>query len=293
MLYTKEEIDFEEWDDFVLKQGGTIFSTTSYLQACSENWMVYWEKDNQFGIALPYTEKLGVRTLYQPFFSRYQEFLGQTKDLNSVLNTLKVQFKRSLVALRVANIKEDVAAYTHQVIEKKDRQLSTNAKRQIKKFLKNDYTLTEEVESEQLILLIKTELSKKLAVFSGAQAKVFGKLVNELQSNGYLKAKGIIKNYELVGGVFYMDFGDRVIYLKGACKQQVKEDGGMYYLLNTVIEETLSNYKLFDFGGSRVENVRNFNKKLGGVDQKYLAIHWDNSPIWFKLAQRIRKWIKK
>lgn len=294
MLYNKEDINFDEWDAFVLKKGGTIFSTTAYLEACSENWMVFWDKKEQFGIALPYTEKFGVRTLYQPFFSRYQEFLGKTEDLNALFNILKLNFKRSLISIRDANVSEDKKAFVHQVIDPRNRVVSTNAKRQLKKFHKaQKYALRLQTNSNELLTLIQSELSRKLSVFSGTEFEIFKQLITNLERKGYLKWKAICHENNLVGGAFYMQFGDRIIYLKGACKQRVKKEGGMYFLINALIEEALEQDKLFDFGGSKVENVRIFNKKLGGVDKKYLPIHWDNSPIWFKLAQRIKKWIKK
>lgn len=67
----------------------------------------------------------------------------------------------------------------------------------------------------------------------------------------------------------------------------------MYALLNAAREEALAQNKVFDFGGSRVESVKSFNYKLGGVDQKYFAYHYDNSPFWFKLAQSLKAWKKK
>ena len=293
MLYNKEDIDFEAWDNFVLEKGGTIFSTTTYLQACAENWMVFWEKDKSFGMALPFTEKLGVKTLYQPFFSRYQEFLGNPPDLNAMLNVLKSKFHRSLMSLRMANYDQGLKAFVYQEIDFKNRKLSTNAKRQIKKFTQLDYELTAAVPNKELSNLIKKELGEKLAVFSGKERFIFERLILGLQTKKQIKSIAIKESGNLVGGVFYMEFGNRLIYLKGACAKVVKQNGGMYFLLHSLIEKAENTNKIFDFGGSRVDAVRTFNRKLGGIDKKYIALHWDNSPIWFKLAQRIRAWIKK
>lgn len=293
MLLKSTDINYKEWDAFVLDQGGTIFSTSSYLEACAENWMVYWDKKRTFGIALPYTVKAGVKTLYPPFFSRYQEIVGDCSEVKEVINEIKDTFKRSLLSLRYHSELAGGEEYVYQEIDFEKRNISTNAKRQLKKFEQTGLPILDTIDYQALNSLITDELAKKLSVFSGAKHHIFNALIDRLKAESYLKSLVVKNQDELVGGIFYMEFGNRIIYLKGACKEDIKQKGGMYVLLNTLISIAESKNKIFDFGGSRVEGVREFNKKLGGVDVNYLALHWDNSPIWFKLAQRIKLWIKK
>lgn len=67
MLISAERLDKGAWDDFVTQHKATIFSTSTYLDATADNWSVYWKKDENWGVALPFTVRLGVKTLYQPF----------------------------------------------------------------------------------------------------------------------------------------------------------------------------------------------------------------------------------
>ena len=50
--------------------------------------------------------------------------------------------------------------------------------------------------------------------------------------------------------------------------------------------------KVFDFGGSRVQGVRNFNQNLGGRDVHYSMLNWNNSPEWYKVAHKMAKMMK-
>jgi hypothetical protein len=82
--------------------------------------------------------------------------------------------------------------------------------------------------------------------------------------------------------------------LKGTVSKDCKLAGGMYACLDYAINETVIDGKTFDFGGSGIDGVKQFNHNLGGKDVTYFRYTFNNGPIWFKLARKINnKWSKK
>ncbi|SFT36390.1 Acetyltransferase (GNAT) domain-containing protein [Lishizhenia tianjinensis] len=294
MLISAERLDKAAWDDFVAQHGATIFSTSTYLDATAENWFVYWKKDENWGVALPYTVRLGIKTLYQPFFSRYQEVIGDVPAGRSELEeVIKQHFKRSMVNFR-REIPEWIPSeiYVYQSYDEQAK-ISTNAKRQFKKFEKSGYSIEKEAFTPEHLEFITNTLAEKLDFYKGDEVEIIDRLAKNLSGTQQLVSHVVRIAGEIAACILLMDFGQRRIYLKGASSEDLKKLGAMYALLNNAREEAVAQHKIFDFGGSRVDSVKSFNYKLGGVDQKYFAYHYDNSPFWFKLAQSLKAWKKK
>ena len=294
MIVESKDLDKKAWDDFVLREGGTVFSSSVYLDSTAENWCVYWKQNENWGVALPYTFRMGVKTLYQPFFSRYQEVIGEVKEGAECLeDILKKYFKRSLASFR-REIPDWLPSeiYVYQKFSTQGK-VSTNAKRQLKKFEKSAYQIVDEDFTKSHLNFIIEKLSDKLSFYKGPEMELLNCLTENLNIEGSLQCKVVRINGEIAACVLLMNAAQRCIYLKGASSEDLKKLGAMYALLHQSQVEALNENKLFDFGGSRVESVKSFNYKLGGVDQKYFAYHYDNSPFWFKLAQRIKAWKKK
>ena len=81
----------------------------------------------------------------------------------------------------------------------------------------------------------------------------------------------------------------QVLYVKGACPENLKLNGGMYLALNQAIEFASDHGLLFDFGGSNVEGVKRFNHNLGGIDTQYFFHQKDEGPAMFKFARKLKK----
>jgi hypothetical protein len=97
-----------------------------------------------------------------------------------------------------------------------------------------------------------------------------------------------------LGGISLLQNNQKLLYLKGAFEDQAKKNGAMYGAMNHAIQVAHSMNLSFDFGGSRVPGVREFNLTLGGEDVSYDMLSWDNSPRWFKLIKRVKElWKRK
>lgn len=284
-IIERKDIDVVKWDQLVDRENGMIFSCSIYLDSIAENWCIYVNEEYTSGISLPYVVRLNKKKLYTPIFSRTTEWLGFDcpKNLEKVLSEW---FPMASIATR------QMGDMIYQEFDP-NSELKTQAKRMIKKAEKAGYILKNGKDTELILKTIQVELPKKVKSIRSGSLLALSELVKSLDKKGVLLVKSVYDAQDrFKGGLFFIEYKDRVIYLKGGFEEQAKKDGAMYLAMHNEILETVSKGKVFDFGGSRVQGVRNFNQNLGGRDVHYAMLNWNNSPAWYKVAHKMAKMMK-
>lgn len=283
-LIKRDNIDIQKWDALVKRSSDDFFSYSWYLDALSENWCVITNEEYSKGIAIPFTSKLGVKLGYIPVFSRYTEWLGPvmgdvfTELMNSNFKGYELRCKQQLGL-------ENARLNVHQEIrEGGERKLGSQAKRMLKKAEKKEYEIVESDDYQFALNLIGEELSGKFKGVDQNAVDRMRKLCNKALDQEALKVITI----EGVGAIICLVSNKKTLYLKGTATEEGKKNGAMYYLMNHAIEFSLENNSVFDFGGSNVGGVKQFNHNLGGKDVEYFGYSKDSSPFWYKLLRKLK-----
>ncbi|MBI1837110.1 MAG: GNAT family N-acetyltransferase [Flavobacteriia bacterium] len=285
-IIERKKIDIIKWDALVEKHhDSTIFNLSVYLDSVAENWCVLVDEYYTCGIALPYTIRLGVKQLYTPIFGRYVDVIGRFPEEINLIDFLKRNFLISSISIRNLNISTIENQFIYQEI--KEKKLNSQAKRMLLKFQKSNVKIEESNNFDSIHEIVERELSEKVTNFK-RNTNLILSLIHQLSSIGYLKSFAFYENESLVGGMFFMEYKNRVVYLKGAAEKKARDQGVMYKCMDQMIDYTLQANKVFDFGGSRVEGVRRFNMNFGGVDVIYVNLHWNNASFCWKLMQKIK-----
>ena len=262
--------------------------------------------DYEFIMPIPYTVKKNQSVLYQPFFSQQLNILGKklpsVEVINHFISSIPQKFK--LAQFNLPNyliqngtdyeIEEIICQYLdlNQEHEAVRTEYSTNAKRQIKKAIKNELKVTETGDLEAFMRLFKDTVGVKLGFLEDNYSRLL-KLMNVglLLNKGRLLA--VQKGDEVLAMGYFFIQNNRITYLKGASTIQGRDTGSMYFLMDAVIKEHATTNRIFDFGGSKVSSVAEFYKKLGGVDQTYLSFAKNDLPWLLKKAKGVRDRLKK
>lgn len=291
------EINHEKWDALVRNDtNGSIFSTSHYLNATCDNWFAFTNNECSFGVPIGVKQKLGISNVYPPFFHRYSEVLNEKEiDINLFEQELNAQFKTGVFHLKQDRLTyPEKEEFIYQVLEPSTYKLKSQAKRMLNKFDKSSYELLfDNSLKNDVLLLVKTELSKKMDLYASKSANALDSLVSDLPEPIELITVGLKDQDQLVGGLFGLKYKNTILYLKGTTTEVAKEQGGMYGLMNALIHRAIDNELLFDFGGSRVEGVRFFNRRFNAQDKTYFCYQWDHTPAWYKTLKRINQWRKK
>lgn len=296
-IIQREDIDIEKWEDLVNRDPSqNPFSRTHYLDAVAENWCVYVDDNYTKGIALPFIIRFGFKSLYTPIFVRYLEWFGEKDSaFDSALKEIQSHFD-----IGDWNVKEpfDSCFSNTFVYQRIDPGLTDNqrphAKRMLNKVKRLNYSISIGNNTSLVHDSIQRELPQKIAAFQPKSLAVLRKLVNAIASTDTLLIVEARKEKEFVGGLFLVESGSKLLYLKGAFTADSKKEGAMYAAMQYAIEIGKNTNRTFDFGGSRVEGVRRFNLALGGSDIPYVQYEWNRAPIWFNWIKKVKnKWKKK
>lgn len=286
-IVKREYLDIEKWDALVARFPETsFFSYSWYLDAVAERWCVLVNDDYSAGIALPYSKRLGVKILYIPIFGRYVTPYGIFSKADRDL--ISAYFSVRELATSIELFEQNMIR-VHQIIPVgHNRTLSSQGKRTLSKAEKKGLKVEVHEDFSRIIPAIQNEISGR---FKGVNAKSLARLESLFKSASERK---MVKIFEVsangeTGGIVCLYDANQLLYVKGACPEKLKSNGGMYLALNSAIEFASENGLVFDFGGSNVEGVKRFNHNLGGIDTEYYFHQEDQGPALFKFARKLKK----
>ena len=286
----KENIDFRKWDLTIANsRTENIFCYSWYLEATAKNWGGLISEDYNTILPVPYSSKLGVKQIYQPAFTRELDIIGTDFTWDDALSVLASQFKGIQFRNSSQSLLDQQEERTHQFLDlTSNYKLSTNAKRLIKKG-KDQFTIEVTDNPHELINLFKATAFSKIDSISEGDLVTLSNLMKAAMATNHCEILQLHDNKKTIAAGCFLKDKKRITYLKGAATDEAKKNGAMYVLINHALEKYKSNFDVFDFGGSDIENVANFYKKFGATDRTYYNYTINNLPSWFKALKKIKK----
>ncbi|MFK7787394.1 MAG: hypothetical protein AB8B56_19880 [Crocinitomicaceae bacterium] len=292
-LIERNELDVQRWDELVERtKDASLFSHSFYLDAVAENWCVLVDDDYSVGLALPYSIRARRKILYTPIFVSYLEVLG-SKETQLFEDIIRKKFKTIEIEFKQEVLGEATDVFVTQFLNpEKKRKGQVN--RMLNKSKRAGYEIRQTENWVTVFDMLYGQLNGK---FSGMTDTSLTRL-----KNAYAKAndKVLLRTFEILeggtsqGGIICLEKNGSLLYSKGACPNEVRDQGGMYAVIDAAIHYANEKKLSFDFGGSRVEGVRRFNHAFGGEDLEYFSYRIDRSPRWFRWVRRMKKrWGKK
>ena len=260
-----------------------IFSLPHWLDQMAENWDVcMYKKEEKIIAALPYCWKgrLLTKRIYLPDSSFYQSILffekcSETERQKIALRlfkqlpkTVKSYFKflpeYSNIDLSGLSYTKETY-YTYLLSPEDNILLSTNHSRNIRKGIKNSYTIQPSNNTAlSYSLLVSTFSRQKLSSKIKPEAfQTLAELVKKYHCGQLLNCLDDKKN--VLASVFTLEDASTVYYLMGGYNHDFKNSGAMTYLLNHVIQQTMSSHKLLNFCGSSKKSIAAFFEGFGAT----------------------------
>lgn len=292
-LIERKDIDAKKWNDRIATDPvENVFSYTWYLDAVCQHWAALISDDDYTTILpVPYTLKLGIKRFYQAPFTREFNIFGTDFNWEEALNELKKTFKHLGFRSELDNLAPIKTIRSHQIADLADdyaAAYSTNAKRMIKKGLKTLH-FKSFFEAELLVSLFEINVAHKIDSIDTEHLRTLTQLMKNAMDAGTGEIIGAYNEQEeLLSASFFLKDKTRITYLKGAATDQGKKDGAMFALLDYAFKQYSSTYRIFDFGGSDIESIAAFFKKLGGEDRFYYDYTIDYTPRWFRTLKKLK-----
>ena len=295
-----KNINKKKWDDCIRQSSNAcIFVYSWYLDVVCENWSALILNDYEAVFPIASKSKYKINYIVQPFFTRYFGLFSKieiTKKLTtSFLNTIPEKFKFIEFCLHE---KMNFDAPEYSKAERKFQLLnlnlsyeilykgySENAKRSIKKAIKVELIVKNNVAPEIVVNLFKSTKGGELGVFKPNDYKILLTLMNVCIKQNKAESLAVFdKQNKLCAAGFFMKNDNRFVFLKSGVTDYGKANGAMHFLFDNIIRKYAATDIILDFGGSSVETVARFYKNFGAKDCVYLQLKKNSLP-------RIIKWI--
>ncbi len=293
-LLKRSEIDVEKWDALVESYGnGFPYSFSWYLDIVAQKqWSALIADDYSTILPFCWNRKFGIPQIYQPFFTQQLGIISnQTisqEDFQEFLEAIPSKYWRVQISFNFKN------QYEHQnfreranhclplshSFEEIQKKFSKSLKRNLKRAKELGVKIKEPLSVEEHLIHFQKEMAIKKVNLSNSQIEI----LQQLLTTCIEKKKGLIKtaysqNGEVLSSTFLLDSPTRIINLIVWSNLKGKQQSATHYLLSEIMRANANQDKVFDFEGSNIPTIADFNRKYGAENEAYLLYEKWKFPI--------------
>jgi hypothetical protein len=288
-ILSSQNIDPHKWDRCITENAnGLIYSSTTYLNAISDNWHGIIIGDYSAVMALPWKRKLRIRYGYTPPFIQQLGIIGSVsmEELAQVLklfyrffphadtsfNFLNTSIQQILPVITRHNFVIDLSVGHDQI----KSNYKTNLKENIRKAA-NESLLYSEGEITEAIKMYHSHYHERLKKHIREKDYAnFSSLCQTLSLNNQCFARSVTNDEnEILAIALFVKDNKRIYNIMNTTTQQGRHKEANHFLLDKVLQEFAGQSLSFDFEGSELPGVREFYESFGPVNQPYFHYHYN------------------
>ncbi|MBN2639074.1 MAG: hypothetical protein JXR65_08300 [Bacteroidales bacterium] len=300
------EIDKSKWDRTIEKAfNGNVYAYSWYLDRIHPYWDAIIEGDYERVMPITGSKKWGVNYLFQPFFSQqlgvYSLNILTASHVQDFINNIPDKYRLAEYHLNIHNHPNEKAPY--QTIKQRNYLLDliddysklsnrygSNTKRNLKKSLKNNFTVTKNVKPERIVKLFRENRGKNIKWSDKHYLRLQGLMYMALH-----KGKGITygvfsEQNELSAAAFFLVSHQYITFLFSGVSELGKQSGALTFLIDYVIREFSETQYIMDFEGSKYHGLARFYKGFGAKEVYYNVLVFNK--FTFPLKQLVNLWKK-
>lgn len=302
---THSQIDKSRWDECVTKCPDALpYVWSWYLDVVHPGWEALVEDDYQAVMPLCSNKKFGISYLFQPYFTQKFGVFSKNGEANikAFLQAIPKKFKFTEFRINSADIISVadgcVSVKPHRNIElclSSDysdlaSNYHSNTKRNISKAQKDNLTIDESADPEEIIKLFRNNRGREIDKWGDTEYSRLQNLVEVAKDKGHCLVYGV-KNSDdkLIAGAFFMTSHNKIVFLFSGTDESNKNTHGLSFLLDYVIKKYAGTDKILDFEGSDNDGLARYYKGFGGNEKNYQEIKLNQLNIFYKFALRIFK----
>ena len=303
---THNQIDKQRWDDCIRQSpDGLVYAWSWYLDVVHPVWEALVENDYEAVMPLTGNRKFGVNYLFQPFFTQKFGVFGKKEvteeQIEEFLAAIPEKFKFAEIKIGgtcINGINGFKAAAAHRNIELDltpdysvlAANYHSNTKRDLARAKKQGLTIVEDAQPSVIIELFRKNRGQSVKHWGDKDYNRLLSLVETAKKHDSCFVLGV-KNTDnqIVAGAFFMTSHNKIVFLFSGSDESNKENHGLAFLLNRVIEKYSGTNKILDFEGSDNDGLARFYKGFGGEEKYYYGLKLNKLNIFFKFALKILK----
>ena len=295
---THNQIDTQHWDECVEQSpDGLVYCWSWYLDVVHPGWEALVENDYETVMPLCGGRKFGINYLFQPFFTQKFGVLSKKEvskeKIGQFLNAIPDKFK-----FAEFRINKSYNADNHRNIELSLNQeysvlaanYNSNTKRNLAKAQKQGLTIVENAEPSAIIELFRKNRGREIKKWGDKEYERLLKLVETAKNHGACMVLGAQNpDNQIVAGAFFMISHKKIVFLFSGSDESNKENHGLTFLLDHIIEKYSGTDLTLDFEGSDNDGLARFYKGFGGEEKYYQGLRFNRLNKIYNFALQILK----
>ena len=297
------QIDFEKYDICIENSyNSCIYAFSWYLDIVAEKqWEVLVLGDYESVMPLPVRKKYFITYVHNPLWVLQLGVfsINETNNNNPFIKKAFSIYK--LIDLRL-NIDNKIGGFSEEKTEKQTHFLKLDNYDVIKSNFRSD-------RKKDLKRAVKSGLYGKwnddLKLFLDLFFKNITSRVSSINEKDFNRLQSIIEiciekekgellsvfdeNNNLVASGFFLKHNKKITILVSTTDLKNRKNGANTYLIDQAIKKYLSNYKVFNFGGSSIKSIANYFLSFGAKENTYYQINYNNLPLLYKIIKSLKK----
>ena len=307
---THNQIDMQRWDECIAQSpDGLVYAWSWYLDVVHSDWEALVEDDYEAVMPLAGGKKYGINYLFQPFFTQKFGVFGKKEvseeKIEQFLEAIPEKFK--FAEFRINKSYETCKTHgtytTYQCENHRNIELSlspdysviaanynSNTKRNLAKAQKQGLTIVEDAEPSAIIELFRKNRGKDIKHWGDNEYERLLNLVETAKNHEKCLVLGVqSSDNQLIAGAFFMISHNKIVFLFSGADEANKENHGLTFLLDHVIEKYSGTNNILDFEGSDNDGLARFYKGFGGEEKYYHEIKFNRLNKISNFALKILK----
>ena len=307
---THNQIDMQRWDECIAQSpDGLVYAWSWYLDVVHPDWEALVEDDYEAVMPLTGGKKYGINYLFQPFFTQKFGIFGKKEvseeKIKQFLEAIPEKFKfaefrinKSYETYKTHGIYTTYKSENHRNIELSlspdysviAANYNSNTKRNLAKAQKQGLTMVENAEPSAIIELFRKNRGKDIKHWGDNEYERLLNLVETAKNHEKCLVLGVQNSdNQLIAGAFFMISHNKIVFLFSGADEANKENHGLTFLLDHVIEIYSGTNNILDFEGSDNDGLARFYKGFGGEEKKYQELKFNKLNIISNFALKILK----
>ncbi|MBC8342657.1 MAG: hypothetical protein H8E61_01580 [Bacteroidetes bacterium] len=294
-LFSNREINKSQWDQTILgSTRSSVYAISWYLDVVSPGWMGLIDEDHTQVIPVCWRKKYGISYLFQPPYTQFGGLFSNQSgqiDFGPHADLLLNHFKFIEIRLSPGNYIDNqdliAAKGINQFIDLKpalseiEKEIHPTHRKNIRRAVKSSIRIKSMEPSEFLNFKIQNQGGYE------ENLTVLPVLLGVLQQHQAVHCYAALNSsQEIITAVMLVEHANRSILLTSATTEEGKTHKAMFLMIHHCLEVNAGKDQLFDFAGSTLPGIYEFNKGFGASEESIQSIRVNNLPPLLKLLKR-------
>jgi len=296
------DIDHERWDQCVANSPfGIVYAYSWYLDRICPHWDALVWGNYLYIMPLVNNSKLGIRYVYQPFFTQqlgvFSNFLPEPDIVNQFLHAIPERFRLTDMNLNLGNtptissfkISQNTTFHLelHQSLTGIRSLYNANTRRNIQKAVQNKVFISQVYDIPMFLKFTQINLKDKSPEVKSKHYQALQKVISYALYTQLGEIYGAFDSgNNLIAAVFFVGSNQKVIYLAASSNTRGTEQSAMFLLIDTFIQNNIGKNLMLDFEGSNIPGVARFYSGFGALPQRYYSVHQNKLPNLLRLIKK-------